>query len=149
MADPVTNTMDMKKNLTYDDKVIKKIAGIATDDIPGILTLSGGLIGNLADRFRSTDNKTKGIDAEVGTKQTALDLNVVCEYGKNIPDLFNTVVEKVSAAIKAMTGLEVIEVNMHVEDVMSREDFQKTQASQGSVAEGFNRATSSESSRVQ
>lgn len=122
-------TSKIKKNLSYDDKVIKKIAGIATDGVPGVLTLSGGLIGNIADKFRSSDDKTKGIDAEVGQKQVALDLNVVCEYGKNVPQLFEAIIEKVSSAILDMTGLEVVEVNMHVEDVLSHKEFEDSRKS--------------------
>ena len=36
----------------------------------------------LTDRFRSTEDITKGINAEVGEKQVALDLKVIVEYGK-------------------------------------------------------------------
>lgn len=132
MADTTmrTENVQVKKNLTYDDKVIKKITGIATDGIPGVLTLSGGLIGSITDRFRSSEDKTKGIGAEVGQRQVALDLNVVAEYGKNVPSLFDSVIEKVSAAVRDMTGLEVVEVNMHVEDVLNHEEFEKLRADQ-------------------
>lgn len=118
----------LKKSLSYEDKVIKKIAGIATDDIPGIVTLSGGLIGSITDKFRNAEDKTKGITAEVGEKQVALDINVVCEYGKNIPELFDALIESVSKAVTQMTGLAVMEVNMHVEDVLPPAEFAALQA---------------------
>lgn len=132
MAEATINTESgqLNKHLSYDDKVIKKIAGIATDDIGGVLTLSGGLIGSIADRFRSSEDKTKGIDAEVGEKQVALDLNVVCEYGNNVPKLFGKVIDNVSQAVTSMTGLQVVEVNMHVEDVLNHNDFEKLRADQ-------------------
>lgn len=135
MAD--TTTLDtagteMKRNLSYDDKVIKKIAGIATEGVEGVLALSGGLIGNITDRFRNNADKTKGIDAEVGQKQVALDLNVVCEYGKNVPRIFDAVIEKVSDAMMEMTGLEVVEINMHVEDVLGHAEFEEMRKSQQS-----------------
>lgn len=113
----------MKRELSYDDKVIKKIAGLATDGVAGVLTVSGGLIGTIADRLR-TDDKTKGIDADVGKKQVALDLNVVCEYGRHVPQLFDEVADKVGKAIEEMTGLELVELNMHVEDVLNKADFE-------------------------
>lgn len=124
------NNKVVKKDLTFDDKVIKKIAGMATYDVPGVLALSGGFIGNITDMFRGNEDKTKGINAEVGEKQVALDLNVLCEYGKNVPELFDTVIEKISAAMKTMTGLEVVEVNMHVEDVVGHAEFEKMRAEQ-------------------
>lgn len=122
-----TSKAGVKKSLSYDDKVIKKIAGIAASEVPGILTLSGGLMSNITDMFRSGDDTTKGIDAEVGEKQVALDLKVICEYGKNVPALFDAIIEKVSHSVKLMTGLDVVEVNMHVDDIISKEEFTSKQ----------------------
>lgn len=116
---------DVRKKLSYEDKVIKKIAGIAAGEVPGIFTISGGFIGNIADKFRDIDDKTKGINAEVGQTQVALDLNVVCEYGRNVPDLFDQMIEKIGKSIFLMTGLELVEVNLHVEDVMTKAEFEK------------------------
>lgn len=118
-----TNVANIRRELSYDDKVIKKIVGIATDNVPGVLTVSGGLIGGLTDRLRS-DDKTKGIDTDVGKRQVAVDLRVVAEYGRHVPDLYDAVVQAVSQAVTAMTGLDVVEVNMHVEDVLSKDDFE-------------------------
>lgn len=133
MADDKTKTGDsIKKDLSYEDKVIKKIAGIATDQIGGVLTVTGGLIGNITDKFRSSGDLTKGIDADVGKKQVALDLNVVCEYGRHIPDIFDQVVEKVGRAMQETTGLELVELNMHVEDILSKEDFESYRAKRDS-----------------
>ncbi|MGX7417994.1 Asp23/Gls24 family envelope stress response protein [Carnobacterium gallinarum] len=110
-------------SLTYEDQVVKKIAGIATSEISGILSMSGGFISDLTDKFRSNGDITKGIDAEVGEKQVALDLKVICEYGKNIPEIFQQTISKVKKQIKDMTGLDVVEINMHVDDVMTRKEF--------------------------
>ncbi|MCY1691561.1 Asp23/Gls24 family envelope stress response protein [Exiguobacterium sp. SL14] len=66
---------------------------------------------------------TKGIDAEVGERQVALDLKVIVEYGKNIPSIFQDAVLKIKKSVHDMTGLDVVEINMHVEDVMTRSEF--------------------------
>ncbi|WP_368896281.1 Asp23/Gls24 family envelope stress response protein [Priestia megaterium] len=102
----------------------KKIAGIAANEIKGILSMSGGFMSGLTDRFRSTEDTTKGINAEVGEKQVALDLKVIVEYGKNVPAIFSEIVNNVKKSVHEMTGLEVVEVNMHVEDVMTRSEFE-------------------------
>ncbi|MEJ9314035.1 Asp23/Gls24 family envelope stress response protein [Priestia megaterium] len=113
-----------QNTLTFEDQVIKKIAGIAANEIKGILSMSGGFMSGLTDRFRSTEDITKGINAEVGKKQVALDLNVIVEYGKNVPAIFSETVNNVKKSVHDMTGLEVVEVNMHVEDVMTRSEFE-------------------------
>lgn len=113
-----------QNTLTFEDQVIKKIAGIAANEIKGILSMSGGFMSGLTDRFRSTEDITKGINAEVGEKQVALDLKVIVEYRKNAPAIFSETVNNVKKSVHDMTGLEVVEVNMHVEDVMTRSEFE-------------------------
>ena len=113
-----------QNTLTFEDQVIKKIAGIAANEIKGILSRSGGFMSGLTDRFRSTEDITKGINAEVGEKQVVLDLKVIIEYGKNVPAIFSETVNNVKKSVHDMTGLEVVEVNMHVEDVMTRSEFE-------------------------
>jgi len=123
-----------QNKLTFEEQVIKKIAGLATSEVQGILSMSGGFMSGLTDRFRSTEDITKGIGAEVGERQVALDLRVIVEYGKNIPGVFNEAVTKIKAAMSDMTGLEVVEVNMHVEDVMTKAEFDaKSRATESEV----------------
>ena len=55
--------------------------------------------------------------AEVGEVQTALDLEIVVDYGVSIADVARAVRENVIAAVERMTGLEVVEVNIAVSDV--------------------------------
>ncbi|MGZ0878480.1 Asp23/Gls24 family envelope stress response protein [Priestia megaterium] len=122
---PVKSQENTHQNtLTFEDQVIKKIAGIAANEIKGILSMSGGFMSGLTDRFRSTEDITKGINAEVGEKQVALGLKVIVEYGKNVPAIFSEIVNNVKKSVHEMTGLEVVEVNMHVKDVMTRSEFE-------------------------
>lgn len=124
-ATEVTNEDGVKTKLTFDDQVVKKIAGIAVSEIPGILGLSGNAIANLTDKFTSGNNPTKGISAEVGTKQVAIDLDVIGEYGRNIAQVFDDATKKVAAEVKNMTGLDVVEFNMNVDDIMTKEQYQE------------------------
>jgi uncharacterized alkaline shock family protein YloU len=54
---------------------------------------------------------------EVGERQAAIDLEVMVEYGVPIAELARAVRRNVIAAIEQMTGLEVVEVNINVNDV--------------------------------
>jgi uncharacterized alkaline shock family protein YloU len=49
--------------------------------------------------------------------QTAVDLEIVVEYGVAIIEVAGDVRENVIAAIERMTGLEVVEVDIAVGDV--------------------------------
>ncbi len=54
---------------------------------------------------------------EVGEKQAAVDLDIVADYGVSIADLASGIRRNVIAAVERMTGLEVTEVNINVNDV--------------------------------
>lgn len=124
MVDAVErNSNEIKATLTFEDVVIKKIVGVVISEIDGILGLSGNLFSDFADRFRENEDITKGVSVEVGTKQVAVDVAVICKYDVNISNVFDQTVEKVKAAIHHMTGLDLVEFNMNVDDVMTKEQY--------------------------
>ncbi|MEU1040786.1 Asp23/Gls24 family envelope stress response protein [Streptomyces sp. NPDC005551] len=108
---------------TIADGVVEKIAGLATRDVPGVHAMGSGMsrtFGAMRDRVPGSGGQksvTRGVKAEVGELQTALDLEIVVEYGVSITDLSREVRENVIAAVERMTGLEVVEVNIAVSDV--------------------------------
>ena len=92
------------------------------EEIEGILAMSGGFIDGVSERL-GRSNVSKGITAEVGEKQVILGLNVILEYGKSAPQVFAETVRKIQNIMSEMTGLDVIEINMHVDDVMTMNEF--------------------------
>ncbi|MEU9324709.1 Asp23/Gls24 family envelope stress response protein [Streptomyces canus] len=115
---------------TVADGVVEKIAGIAAQEVPGIHALGGGFVrtmGAMRDRVPGGHTSAeRGVEVEVGEKQTAIDLQAVVEYGVSITDLAAEVRENVIAAVERMTGLEVVEVNIAVNDVhLPDEDTQE------------------------
>ena len=98
------------------DEVIASIAGIATMDVPGVVGMSSGLIGGMAEMM-GKKNPAKGVKVQVGAREVAVDLYIIVEYGLRIPDVALQVQEKVKEAVETATGLAVIEVNVHVQGV--------------------------------
>lgn len=103
------------------DVVVVKIAGMAAREVPGVYDMGGGLsrtLGAVRDRVPGgRPNVGRGVKVEVGARQTALDLDLVVEYGVPIADVARDVRENVIVAVERMTGLEVVEVNIAVGDV--------------------------------
>ncbi|MFE9858892.1 Asp23/Gls24 family envelope stress response protein [Streptomyces sp. NPDC005780] len=106
---------------TIADGVVEKIAGMAARDVVGVHAMGSGLsrtFGAVRDRVPGgSKSVTRGVKAEVGESQTALDLEIVVDYGVSIGEVARDVRENVVAAVERMTGLEVIEVNIAVSDV--------------------------------
>ncbi|MFI0236943.1 Asp23/Gls24 family envelope stress response protein [Streptomyces sp. NPDC016845] len=106
---------------TIADGVVEKIAGLAARDVDGVHAMGSGLsrtFGAVRDRVPGGGKSvTRGVKAEVGEVQTALDLEIVVEYGVSIADTARAVRENVVVAVERMTGLEVVEVNIAVSDV--------------------------------
>ena len=111
---------------TIADTVVSKIAGLSAREVNGVFDLGGGasrIVGQLRERIPgATVNHSQGVSVEVGEKQAAIDLEIVAEYGVAIADLANGIRRNVIAAIEKMTGLEVTEVNITVNDVHVEDD---------------------------
>ncbi|WP_369205477.1 Asp23/Gls24 family envelope stress response protein [Streptomyces sp. PU-14G] len=103
------------------DVVVVKISGMAAREIPGVWDMGGGLsrtIGAVRDRVPGgRPNVGRGVKVEVGERQTAIDLDLVLEYGVPIMDVARDVRENVISAVERITGLEVVEVNVAVNDI--------------------------------
>lgn len=106
---------------TVSSAVVQKIAGMAAREITGVYELGGGIsraFGALRERIPGAGTvSTSGVAVEVGEKQAAVDLDVVVEYGAGIVDVARAVRRNVITAVERMTGLEVIEVNIAVNDI--------------------------------
>ncbi|MBR6267782.1 MAG: Asp23/Gls24 family envelope stress response protein, partial [Selenomonadaceae bacterium] len=98
------------------DDVVSIIAGLAATEIEGIAGMSAGLVGGIAE-ILGRKNFAKGVKVEVGEREAAVDLYIIVKYGVRIPDVALAAQENVKQAIETMTGLSVVEVNIHVQGV--------------------------------
>jgi uncharacterized alkaline shock family protein YloU len=106
---------------TVADRVVQKIVGLAAREVPGIYDLGGGAartLGAIRERIPgSSQTSGQGVSVEVGETQAAVDLEVVTEYGMSIADVAKSVRRNVISAVEGMTGLQVTEVNLAVNDI--------------------------------
>jgi uncharacterized alkaline shock family protein YloU len=110
-------------NTTIADSVVAKIAGIAARQVSGVYELgaaAGRALSTLKEKIPvggTTPNVAQGVSVEVGERQAAVDLSLVVEYGVAIADVANSVRRNVIGSVQRMTGLEVTEVNIQVNDI--------------------------------
>lgn len=114
----------IKGTVTYADQVIEKMVGHALQHVPGLLSISGGFFTDIKNKLINSSDVREGINVEVGSKQVATDLKIVVEYGKDIPEIVETMKSIIGAEVKKMTHLEVVEVNVEVVDIKTREEFE-------------------------
>ena len=117
-------TKDLNGTITYADKVIEKIIGLALKSVDGLFAVSGGFFSDIKNKVVNSENVAEGVNVEVGTKQVATDLKIVVEYGKDIPAIVDSIRTVISNEVEAMTHLEVIEVNVEVVDIKTKEEFE-------------------------
>lgn len=114
------NTSDGK--ISVAQNVVSKIAGMACREISGVAAMGSGgtrAFGAIKERIpgSSGPNVSQGVGVEVGETQAAIDLDIVIEYGVSVADLGRSIQRNVKQSVERMTGLDVVEVNVTVDDV--------------------------------
>ena len=104
------------------EEVVAVIAGIAVADVQGVAGMAKGFAGGLTEALSGKKNMAKGIKVDVGDKETKIDVNIIVEYGTRIPDVAFEIQSRVKKAVKEMTGLEVVAVNVHVQGVQTPQE---------------------------
>jgi uncharacterized alkaline shock family protein YloU len=119
--------------ISVAENVVQKIAGMACREVSGVHrmgTSTGRAFGALRERIPGSTgpNVAQGVGVEVGETQAAIDLDIVVEYGVSIADLGKSIQRNVKQSVERMTGLEVVEVNVSVDDVYLPADDQQQDA---------------------
>ena len=110
--------------LSIADKVVAKISRIAVNRVDGILDMKASFFDSVSSVFQSsTEQDTSGVDVEVGEKEAKVNMQIILEYGKSAPRIFEQIKKVVRENVKEMRGLNVITVNVDVVDVMTREEY--------------------------
>ncbi|MFA6308505.1 MAG: Asp23/Gls24 family envelope stress response protein [Clostridia bacterium] len=124
MSETEQNTTEDIGAIKVSDEVVAIISGISATEVPGVAGMSGGIAGGIAEML-GRKNLAKGVKVEVGEKEAAIDLYIIVEYGCRIPDVAWEIQERVKKSVETMTGLSVIEVNIHIQGVNIEKDFKK------------------------
>ncbi len=105
---------------TIKDGVVSKIAGLAAREVEGIYMggsasrTARGLLGGVP----GSQDLSRGISVEVGRVETAIDVTMEIEYGRNILQLAERVRDEITERVENLTGLRVTELNVTISDVV-------------------------------
>ena len=107
-----------ENNIEISDDVVAVISGMAASEVSGVAEMAGGFAGGISEVLSGKKNLAKGIKVEIlDNKETRIDVNIIVEYGSRIPDVAFEIQKRVKKSVENMTGLNVLEVNVHVQGV--------------------------------
>lgn len=115
-------------SVKISDEVVAIIAGLAAAEVKGVAGMSGGIVGGIAE-FVGKKSPSKGVKVEVGEKEAAVDVYVIVEFGIRIPEVAHEIQQSIKKAIENMTGLTVVEVNVHIQGVSFPNEIKEVESS--------------------
>ena len=98
------------------DEVVAIIAGLAATEVEGVASMAGNITNELVGKL-GMKNLSRGVKVAVQENEVTVELSLNMSYGYSIPKTSAKVQEKVKSAIESMTGLSVVEVNIHIAGV--------------------------------
>ena len=111
---------------TIQDAVVSSVAAMAIEEVDELDPSHGGTrlpgdtsptVGEFVDNLTGGGGRTRGISVDVGEEQAALNLTVNVLYGRPIHEVTDALRKNVIRRVESLTGLEVTEVNIAVNDV--------------------------------
>ncbi|NLX77862.1 MAG: Asp23/Gls24 family envelope stress response protein [Clostridiaceae bacterium] len=124
---PVAAENEGLGEIRISSEVVSVIASNAAMEVKGVASLSGGIAGNIS-QVLGRKNPFKGIKVDITENRSVnIDLHVVVEYGARIPDVAWKLQERIKQNVESMTGLNVNEINVHVQGVSFDKEPKKTE----------------------
>ena len=103
-------------DVKISNEVISIIAGVAANEIDGVVGMSSGIAGGISEML-GMKNLSKGVKVDIEEKEANIDIFITVEYGIKISEIGLKVQKNVKDTVENMTGLEVKTVNVNIQDV--------------------------------
>lgn len=134
--DDVSTKQEIAKPQTHEgdgdtiiaDIVVAKVASAAAKEVGGIHGMGSqgvgdrvsGALGAVTGAVTNTSSSmpsTQGVSVEVGKQEAIISLNIIVEYGAQIPAVVQALRKNISSKIQTLTGLSVKAINVEISDV--------------------------------
>jgi len=98
-------------------EVIETIAGLSAMECYGLVGMSSkNMQDGIADLL-GWDNLSKGVSVDINEDEVTIELNIVVEYGTNIHEVANNIIERVKYTLKNRVGIKVDNIDINVQGV--------------------------------
>jgi uncharacterized alkaline shock family protein YloU len=122
---PISTENEGLGEIRISSDVVTIIASNAATQVKGVASLTGGIGGNLS-QVLGRKSPFKGLKVEVtDNREVNIDLHIIVEYGVRIPDVAWRLQEAIKQSVETMTGLNVNEINIHVQGVSFEKESKK------------------------
>ncbi|WP_206831007.1 Asp23/Gls24 family envelope stress response protein [Alicyclobacillus fructus] len=131
-------------SVRISDEVVQIIAGVAANEVDGVIGTSGSLAGGLTESITGRKNLARGIKVQFdeAARACTIEVWVQLRFGVSIPEVGYQIQEHVKSSVETMTGLRVDAVHVHVVGVAFQTDTERAQdADQIGAAAGEDRST--------
>ena len=112
----LNTNIDKDGNISISNDVIATISAIAAKSIECVSGMTNSITGGFAELL-GKKNPGKGVKVAISGRDVKIDMYVVVEYGVKIPDVAWEIQGKTKSEVEAMTGLNVVAVNVNIEGV--------------------------------
>lgn len=96
-------------------EVIQIVSSLAAVQVPGVIALSGGFVGDISQRL-GKKNLRQGVHVKLEEENT-IEVAAIIEYGYRVPEVGRQIQESVKQAVESMTGIPVHQVKVRFEGV--------------------------------
>ncbi len=101
-------------SIRISEDVVASIAALAASETDGVSGLYSSVTRDIVS-FLSKKNLSKGVRVELGEEDTVkVEISFLALFGHNICEVARQVQDNVKSQIESMTGLHVVEINVHV-----------------------------------
>lgn len=98
------------------DEVLSLLAYKATIDVEGVVSMTGGLMTNLAGLVRKGETP-KGVRIIKADDEVTVEVSVEVEYGMDMTEIASGIQTGIATALKEMAGIDVAAVNVNIAGV--------------------------------
>ncbi|NLM97601.1 MAG: Asp23/Gls24 family envelope stress response protein [Halanaerobiaceae bacterium] len=98
-------------------EVIAKIAGLAAMECYGLVGMASVKVQDGIAQLLGWENLSKGVVVNIEDDKVSLELNIIVEYGTNIHQVANNIIERVNYTLQDKVGIKASSIDVNVQGV--------------------------------